>query len=150
MNRYNNVGTVYKCNIYVFNVCATYIYVPAIRGRDCIRNDPKEFSDSCSRTTSVCPWHRPSWTSGGRRSSTSSTAAAAAHPPSPTDHPSYFTHTDIRNIHITIIYILLHTNREVPPPTTTPHTIMSKTRHYIGTNVYAAHEGSIIFGEEKT
>lgn len=43
------------CNIHAFNVCATCIYVPAIRGRDCVRKDPKEFSDSCSRTTSVCP-----------------------------------------------------------------------------------------------
>jgi len=114
------------CNIHVFNVCATCIYVPAIRGRDCVRNDPKEFSDSCSRTTSVCPWHRPSWTSGGRRSSTSS-AAAAAHPPSPTDHPSSShirTHT-----HYYYIYII-RTNRSAPANHHPLLSIVSKTRHY--------------------
>lgn len=56
------------------------LYIPTIRGWDCIRNNPEEFSDSCSRITGVCPWHRPSWMSGGRRrSSTSSAATTAAH-----------------------------------------------------------------------
>lgn len=148
MNRYNNVGTVYKCNIHAFNVCATCIYVPAIRGRDCIRNDPKEFSDSCSRTTSVCPWHRLSWTSGGRRSSTSSTAAAAAHPPSrrttpPTSHILTCVH-----LYITIIYIF-YIRIERCPRQPLPLIPLWVKRDITGINVYAAHEGSIIFGEEK-
>lgn len=106
----NKIINIYK--IYNANLC-----ISTIRGRDCVRNNPKEFSDSCSPTTGVCPWHQPSWTSGGRRrSSTSSAATATAHPPRITcvlvsKHvcmylcmwraPLYYTHT---------IYIFTHMN----------------------------------------